>query len=59
MSGSASRNDSKLNLDLNMYDMYMPKVIIFNAKDERAAERFTVIANTLKFGGESREEIPC
>ncbi len=33
--------------------MYLPKVIAFNAKDERAAERFAVIADTLKLGGES------
>ena len=32
--------------------MYLPKVIAFNAKDERAAERFAVIADTLKLGGE-------
>ena len=36
--------------------MYLPKVIAFNAKDERAAERFAVIADTLKLGGESRDE---
>ena len=36
--------------------MYLPKVIAFNAKDERAAERFAVIADTLKLGGESREQ---
>lgn len=35
--------------------MYLPKVIAFNAKDERAAERFAVIADTLKLGGESRD----
>ena len=36
--------------------IYLPKVIAFNAKDERAAERFAVIADTLKLGGESREQ---
>lgn len=36
--------------------MYLPKVIAFNAKDERAAERFAVITDTLKLGGESRDE---
>ena len=36
--------------------MYLPKVIAFNAKDERAAARFAVITDTLKLGGESRDE---
>ncbi len=36
--------------------MYLPKVIAFNAKDERAAESYAFIADYLKLGGETREE---
>ena len=36
--------------------MYLPKVIAFNAKDERAAERYAFIADYLHLGGETREE---
>ena len=36
--------------------MYLPKVIAFNAKDERAAERYAYIADYMKLGGETREE---
>ena len=36
--------------------MYLPKVIAFNAKDERAAERYEYIADFLGLGGNTREE---
>jgi len=36
--------------------MYLPKVIAFNAKDERAAERYAFIADYLDLGGETRGE---
>ncbi|MBR3404775.1 MAG: iron-containing alcohol dehydrogenase [Firmicutes bacterium] len=36
--------------------MYLPKVIAFNAKDERAAERYAFIADYLGLGGETRDE---
>ncbi|MDO4477484.1 MAG: iron-containing alcohol dehydrogenase [Lachnospiraceae bacterium] len=36
--------------------MYLPKVIAFNAKDERAAERFAYVADYLGLGGETRDE---
>ena len=36
--------------------MYLPKVIAFNAKDERAAERYAFIADYMKLGGETRDE---
>ena len=36
--------------------MYLPKVIAFNAKDETAAKRYTVIADEMKLGGETTEE---
>lgn len=36
--------------------MYLPKVIAFNAKDERAAERYAYIADYMKLGGETRDE---
>ena len=36
--------------------MYLPKVIAYNAKDERAAERYAFIADYLKLGGETKEE---
>ena len=37
--------------------MYLPKVIAFNAKDETAAKRYAVIADEMKLGGETTEEI--
>ena len=36
--------------------MYLPKVIAFNAKDERAAKRYAYIADYMKLGGETPEE---
>ena len=36
--------------------MYLPKVIAFNAKDETAAQRYAVIADEMKLGGETTEE---
>lgn len=36
--------------------MYLPKVIAFNAKDEAAADRYAKISDTMKLGGNSREE---
>ncbi|MBQ0059008.1 MAG: iron-containing alcohol dehydrogenase [Lachnospiraceae bacterium] len=36
--------------------MYLPKVIAFNAKDERAAKRFAFIADRLGLGGETQDE---
>ena len=36
--------------------MYLPKVIAFNAKDERAAQRYAYIADFMKLGGETQEE---
>jgi alcohol dehydrogenase class IV len=36
--------------------MYLPKVIAFNAKDKTAAERYAVIADSMKLGGTSTEE---
>ena len=33
--------------------MYLPKVIAFNAKDETAKERYGVIADFMKLGGET------
>ena len=36
--------------------MYLPKVIVFNAKDETAAKRYAVIADEMKLGGETTEE---
>jgi alcohol dehydrogenase class IV len=37
--------------------MYLPKVIKFNAKDERAAERYADIARRLGLEGETTEEL--
>ena len=36
--------------------MYLPKVIAFNAKDETAAKRYAVIADSMGLGGASVEE---
>ena len=36
--------------------MYLPKVIAFNAKDEAAKERYGVIADFMKLGGETLDE---
>ncbi|MEE8885328.1 MAG: iron-containing alcohol dehydrogenase [Eubacteriales bacterium] len=36
--------------------MYLPKVIAFNAKDARAAERYAFIADYLGLGGNTQEE---
>ena len=36
--------------------MYLPKVIAFNAKDETAKERYGVIADFMKLGGETLDE---
>ena len=36
--------------------MYLPKVIAFNAKDERAAERYAFIADYLGLGGTTEED---
>ena len=36
--------------------MYLPKVIAFNAKNETAAERYAVIADTMELGGASVQE---
>lgn len=36
--------------------MYLPKVIAFNAKDEAAADRYAKISDTMRLGGNSREE---
>ena len=36
--------------------MYLPKVIAFNAKDETAAKRYSVISDEMKLGGETTEE---
>lgn len=36
--------------------MYLPKVIAYNAKDERAAERYAFIADYMGLGGETRDE---
>ena len=36
--------------------MYLPKVIAFNAKDARAAERYAYIADYMKLGGETQDE---
>ncbi|MDO4621327.1 MAG: iron-containing alcohol dehydrogenase [Eubacteriales bacterium] len=36
--------------------MYLPKVIAFNAKDERAAKRYAYIADQLGLAGETQEE---
>ena len=36
--------------------MYLPKVIAFNAKDDRAAERYAFIADYLQLGGNTQEE---
>ena len=36
--------------------MYLPKVIAFNAKDERAAKRYAFIADYMKLGGETQDE---
>ncbi len=36
--------------------MYLPKVIAFNAKDETAAKRYAVIADSMGLGGASAEE---
>lgn len=36
--------------------MYLPKVIAFNAKDETAAKRYAVIADSMELGGASVEE---
>lgn len=36
--------------------MYLPKVIAFNAKDEKTAERYAVIADYMELGGSSTSE---
>ena len=36
--------------------MYLPKVIAFNAKNETAAKRYAVIADTMGLGGSSTDE---
>lgn len=36
--------------------MYLPKVIAFNAKDERAAERYAFISDYLAIGGTTQED---
>ena len=36
--------------------MYLPKVIAFNAKDEAAKERYGVISDFMKLGGETLDE---
>ncbi|MGI5989911.1 MAG: iron-containing alcohol dehydrogenase [Lachnospiraceae bacterium] len=36
--------------------MYLPKVIAFNAKDARAAERYAFISDYLKLGGTTQED---
>lgn len=36
--------------------MYLPKVIVFNAKDKATAERYAVIADTMELGGTTTEE---
>ena len=36
--------------------MYLPKVIAFKAQDETAAQRYAVIADEMKLGGETTEE---
>lgn len=36
--------------------MYLPKVIAFNAKDETAAKRYAVIADSMGLGGDSVKE---
>ena len=36
--------------------MYLPKVIAFNAKDETAKERYGVIADFMKLGGDTLDE---